>query len=54
MTNGDSDRFLDASARDRLRERSRIRSVMAPKKVREVGELGADVGDICPDESTDF
>ena len=54
MTIGDLDRFRDASARDRLRERSRIRSVMAPKKAREVGELGADVGDVCPDESTDF
>lgn len=27
---------------------------MAPKKAREVGELGAAVGDICPKESTDF
>lgn len=27
---------------------------MAPKKARELGELGADVGDICPDESIDF
>lgn len=47
-------RFRDASARDRLRERSCRRSVMAPKKAREVGELGAAVGDICPKESTDF
>jgi hypothetical protein len=51
---GDSARFRIASARDRLRERSRRRSVMAPKKAREVGELGADVGDIRPEESTDF
>lgn len=27
---------------------------MALKKARDVGELGADVGDIRPDESTDF
>lgn len=27
---------------------------MAPKNAREVGEVGADVGDICPEESADF
>lgn len=43
---GDFARFRDASACDRLRERSRMRSVMAPKNAREVGEVGADVGDI--------
>lgn len=46
MTVGDFARFLDESPRDRLRERSRRRSVMAPKKAREVGEAGDDVGDI--------
>ena len=49
MIVGDSARFLDVSARDRLRERSRRRAVMAPKNACEVGEA---VGDIC--ESVDF
>ncbi|KAF1361841.1 hypothetical protein EJ07DRAFT_154046 [Lizonia empirigonia] len=42
---GDLARFRDVSVRDRLRERSHRRSVMAPKKAREVGDAGADVGD---------
>lgn len=42
---GDLDRFCESSVRERLRERSRMRAVMAPKKVRVVGDAGADVGD---------
>jgi hypothetical protein len=55
MIIGDLDRFRDASVRERLRERSRMRAVMAPKNARDVGDAGEDVvGDICPDESVDF
>ncbi len=54
MTIGDLVLFRDEAALERLRERSRIRSVMAPKNAREVGEVGADVGDIWPVVSVDF
>lgn len=58
MIVGDSARFWYVSARDRLRERSRRRAVIAPKNAREFGEAGEagevdeTVGDVC--ESVDF
>lgn len=59
---GDLARFSDVAPRERLRERPRIRAVMAPKKdssvgdvaVRELGDPGEEGGDIWPEDDCDF